>query len=111
MTETENIEELRAELEKLKKENLEREIAIEKAKKEEVLKLEENKKQELLRAEIREELIKEMGAKSTVKEPEKLEKPQHEMATFYAKIKERKNLTGLSYEQQCERLKEECVMR
>ncbi len=112
MSEEQTIEELQAQLEELKKTNLEREVALELAKKEESEKLEETKSEELLRAQIREDLIKEMGATSTVKEPiETLEVPQHEMATFYAKIRERKNLKGETYEELCERLKMDCVLR
>jgi len=68
----ETIEELKAKLDALKKENLEREIASEKAKEDLAKKEEKEKEDEQLRDEIRNDLLKEFEGKSKVtEEPEK----------------------------------------
>jgi len=61
-----DIEELKAELEALKKANLEREIALEKAKVEEAAKLEEEKKKQEIYDEIKAQVIKDMEGTSVV---------------------------------------------
>ena len=75
MSEEKTLEELKAELESLKKQNLEREIGIERAKVEEAEKVEEEKNTEKIREEIRAELLTEMKADSTIVEekPESIE--------------------------------------
>jgi hypothetical protein len=74
------IESLEAELEKLKKQNLEREIAIEQAKAKEAEELKKKEDEEKLREEIREQVLKELKPESKIetiegKKPTTLEAP------------------------------------
>ncbi len=105
MSEEKTLDELKAELESLKKMNLEREIAFEKSKVDEAKELVENKKAEELRETIRTELMQEMKGTSTVatSEPEKLsEKPKYEV--YMDNMKEKYGLTGESYEKLTKRI-------
>jgi len=99
MSNEKTIEELTAELESLRKANLERELAKEKKKIEEAATLEREKDEEELRNKIREELIEEMKGSSMVEKekPETLgEKPKYEI--FMDLMKKKYNLTGIRYD-------------
>jgi len=94
------IEELKEELEKLKKQNLEKEVAVEKAKLEKVLEEEKNKEQETLREQIRSEVLKEMEGTSRVtsEEGETLGNSQSKWERFSENYIKKHKLTGKSYE-------------
>ena len=99
MSEEKTLDELKAELESLKKANLKREIALEKEKVAEAEKLKEDKEAEELREKIRTELMQEMKGSSTVEneEPEMLSKePKYQ--SFLNKIKEKYGIEHESYE-------------
>lgn len=99
MSNEKTLEELKAELENLKKQNLERELALEKAKLEEAEKAEKTKQEEQLKEKIRGELLEEMKGKSTVEQEteEKLgEKNKYDV--FMDRMKKKYNLKGISYE-------------
>ena len=97
------IDELEAELSALKKANLEKQIAEEKAKVDEAEKLEKEKEEEELRNKIREEehskILADMNEKSTVKEenPETLERKSKAEA-FKQNMVKKYGLTGKTYE-------------
>jgi len=82
MSDEKTLDELKAELENLRKENLEREIAKEKAKVEEAQKLKEEKEAEELKNKIREEVMAEFKGESKIEnesEESVSEKPKHEV--------------------------------
>jgi len=82
MSEEKTIEQLQKELEALKKENLEREISLEKAKIEaeeaKKKKEEEDKLREQLREEERSKIMEEMGEKSNIAKPKSEEGEKQE---------------------------------
>jgi len=105
MSDEKTLDELKAELESLKKANLEREIAKEKAKVKEAEELEKNKEAEELREKIRTELMQEMKGTSTVEkdEPETLSsKPRYQY--FLNKIEEKYGIKHESYEDLARRI-------
>jgi hypothetical protein len=82
MSDEKTLDELQAELENLKKENLEREIAKEKAKVDEALQLKKEKEAEELRNKIRDEVMAEFKGESkieTASEETVSEKPKYEV--------------------------------
>jgi len=99
MSEEKTLDELKAELESLKKTNLEREIAKEREKVEEAEKLEKNKEAEELREKIRTELMQEMKGSSTVEkeQPEKLSEP-NKYEIFLKKIEDKYGVPHERYE-------------
>jgi hypothetical protein len=109
MNEEKTIEELQAELQALKKANLEREIAKEKAKKEEEEKLLKEKAEQEKREEIRQELLKEFEAQgiskiSGDKKPEKMVTENAKAEKFNRIFKDKYGYGDKTYEQICEEL-------
>jgi len=109
MAEEKTIDELKAELEQLRKQNLEMELEMEKQKLEEAKKLEEQKKEEELREKIRQELLEELESKSVVKNdttPETLttNETNERWATFSEHYKKALGLKGMTYEDICEKV-------
>lgn len=100
MTEEQTMEELRVELEKIKRKNLERELAAEKAKLEADDKAKIAKETEELREKIKKEVLEEMTGTSTVppENDEKVNTNQDKWDTLSEGIKEKYNLKGESYE-------------
>jgi len=103
--EEKSVEALQAELEALKKENLERQIAAEKAKAEEAKRLEEAKEAEKLREDIRKEVMDELAQDSKIEtteksKPEKLEGKSTKFQAFMNKYAELNGLKGKTYEDQ-----------
>jgi hypothetical protein len=97
-----SLEELKKELEDLKKTNLEREIAAEKEKVLQSKKEEELKEQEKLREEIREQVLLEMKGSSTVETPptsQEAGNTNDEWSSIYQSYNKKYGLTGKSYEQ------------
>ena len=99
----ENIEVLQAELEKLKADNLKREIEAEQAKIDEAEDLKKIEAEEKLREQLREEekakLMEEIGTKETVttETPENLDR-KGVAENFRQNMIKKHNLTGLNYE-------------
>jgi len=108
MSEDKTIEELQSELKALKKANLERQIAEEKAKVDEADKLDEEKEKKALYEEIKTKVISEMESESKVKE-EVEENIDNSNPTWFNKFSEnfkthvtnksRKQFKGLKYEE------------
>ena len=98
--EEKSIEELQAELEALKKANLEMELAKEKAKAEEAERLKKEKEIEAMREEIRQEILSEINtdSKITSDEPTKLDSPTNEFEEFKAVFTKKLGITGEPYE-------------
>jgi hypothetical protein len=77
------IEELKAELDMLRKDNLEREISLEKKKIEEAKKAEEEKQNAMLRESIRNEVYAELKGSSVITEEKEKETPhENKPGTF-----------------------------
>ena len=100
MSNDKTLDELKAELETLKKENIEREIAKEKAKVEEAKKLKEEKEAEELKNRIRDEVMAEIKGESKIeKEQEETvdEKPKY--MTFMSDFKKKYGYGSKRYEE------------
>jgi len=103
MADEKTVEQLQAELERLKKQNLEREIAKEKARieREEALKKEEEelKLREEIRAEEKSKILEEMATKEEISEekPETFEKME-KAEQFKHNMVKKYGLTGKTYE-------------
>ena len=94
------IEELQAELEKLKKENLEREIEIERKRQEDAKLKEEEEAKLKMREELKLEILKEMQGKSVEEtQPATMNDTNVEWENFSARMKERYGYSGMSYEE------------
>ena len=109
MGEEKTIEELQAELEALRKANLERELELEKAKLEEAKKLEKEEKEKELYEQIKQKVISELDAESKVTNDEdetnvNLSEEQEWFEKFSERYKQRLGLKGLKYEELCEKL-------
>jgi hypothetical protein len=117
MSEEKTIEELQAELADLKKTNIEREIALEKAKIEEANKLAEKKEKEKLREEIKAELMAEIKTDSKITEDDKDEiknatpVDKGNWAEFSEQYKKSNKLEGLAYEKLVEKMANEAAWR
>jgi hypothetical protein len=114
MTEEKSIDELKAELEKLQKENLEREIEAEKLKVEEARKEKELAEKEKLKEEVRLEVLKEMEVSSTINRedsPQTLENANGKWENFKADFTKVHGLEGLSYDQLCKKAYMESLRR
>ena len=105
MSKEKTIEELKAELEALKKENLERELNLEKVKIEAAKKEEEEKEQDKLRDEMREEIRNELLENETTQskvdvkeEKETFEGVSAEWEKFSDNYIKEHELKGISYE-------------
>ena len=99
------IEELKEELEQLKKQNLEKELAVEQAKLEKSVGEEKEKAEETLKEKIRGEVLEEMTGKSKLDEPkdgETLGASQGKWEHFSENYVKKHGLTGKSYEDQLE---------
>jgi len=97
-----SIEELTAEIEALKKENLERELAIEKKKLLDANKDAEDKKVQELKEEAIKDYLAEQAQESHIDsgdEPSTLQGGQSEFQLFLGEYRKEKGLTGLSYEE------------
>lgn len=94
------IEELQAELEALKKRNLEVELAKEIAKAEDEQKLQKEKEMEKMREEIRKEVMENMAAESKITEKDsmKLDSPKSDLLEFKDTFVKKLGLTGRPYE-------------
>jgi len=99
--EDKTLEELQAELDSLKKTNLEAEIAFEKGKAEEKQRLEKEKEMENLRNDIRKEVEDELKAQSKIDEgkPEKLDAPHSDLQEFQETFAKKHNMSGKKYEE------------
>jgi len=91
------IEELQAELETLKKANLEAQIAKEKAKADEDMRLAVEHEKERMREEIRQEVLNE--SKITASKPAKMDSAKSDTETFSEEFVKSHNLSGNKYEQ------------
>jgi len=113
--EEKTMEELEAEEAKLDRQLLERSIFLKREDLEKGKKLEEEEKRNAILEEGiekgREQAISELEASSVIKNPDTLEKPAHEMATFYAEIAKAKKVEGLTYEEQCKKLVRNAMLR
>lgn len=106
MSEEKSVEVLTAELEALRKANIEREIAIEKAKKEAAEKLKEEEKQKLLEAEIRQKVISEMEGESKITSDIKDKPVGSDYEEYFRKpFIQRMGLKGLDYHELMMQLK------
>jgi len=100
MSENKSIEVLTAELEALKKANIEREIALEKAKEDAALKLKEDEKQKALYDEIRQKVLTEMKGESKITKDTAEQKAGSDYEEYFRKpFIQRMGLKGLSYEE------------
>jgi len=97
-----SIEVLEAELEALRKENLERELAAEKKKAEDAAREAEALKAEEYKEQIRKEVMEEMAQKSNIVsdgEPEQMVSNDSKFQVFLNKWTKNHGLQGLSYEE------------
>lgn len=103
MTEEKSIEELRAELESLKKQNLEREIAKEKdkieAEQKAVKEAEIAKEKAAMETEIREKIMEEMKGSSLVADSQTVESNVSKADSFMTEFKQKYGYGGTSYEE------------
>jgi len=105
--EEKSIEELQAELEALRKENLAAKIAEEKAKAEERQRLEKEQKLDELREELREEILDQVTAESKITsndEPTKLDAPTGDLEEFKSVFTKKLGITGEPYESYIKKL-------
>lgn len=101
MSEEKTLDELKAELETLKKQNVERELAKEKAKIDEAEKLKQEKEADELKEKLRNEVMQEMKGKSTIEKdkPETLNKGNDRLNYFMNDVMKNKySLEHESYE-------------
>lgn len=99
--EEKTIEVLKAELEAVTKDNLERELAAEKKKAEEAVREAEAKKAGEYKEQIRKEVMEEMAKESHITtggEPEKMVANNSTLEVFLNKFKENHGLKGKTYE-------------
>ena len=104
--EEKTIEELQAELEALKKSNLEAEIAKEKVKAEEEQQFKKDKELEDLRNELRNEIIGQIESESkiTSESPIKLESKNSDLDEFREVFTKKLGITGKPYEEYIHKL-------
>jgi len=98
--EEKSIEELQAELEALKKTNLEAQLAKERAKAEEEQRLKKEEEMEALREELRQEVLDQVTAESKITKEEdvKLDSSNSEFDEFKDTFSKKLGITGEPYE-------------